>query len=143
MFFSKRHGNANRCMFNGGLDAPAEETVTLANLHKLLSKESFILSYAYNADENGLYWHLLPEYIQALKHGKSTPCRKINQQNNFGATVVLMPVTVDNSHHPRAGKDIMYELLVPYFHSKRASSQCYYFMIGFYTICAFCQKTSD
>jgi hypothetical protein len=44
----------------------------LAELHKLLNEESFILLYAYNADENGLYWHPLPQNIQAFKHGKST-----------------------------------------------------------------------
>jgi hypothetical protein len=42
----------------------------------------------------------------------------------------LTPVTFDNSHHPRAPKDIMNEFPVLYFHSKRASSQHYYFVIG-------------
>jgi len=57
------------------------------NLLQLLKEESFILTYAYYADGNGLYWHPLPEDIQALKHGKSTPGTKIKQHKNFSATV--------------------------------------------------------
>jgi hypothetical protein len=57
------------------------------NLLQLLKKESFSLSYAYYADENGLYWHPLPGNIQALQHGKSTLGTKIKQQKDFSATV--------------------------------------------------------
>ena len=137
--FRRRYGLFNSVIRGeaGDADVAAVEPFRL-KLRDLIAKEGLVNAQLYNADETGLYWRSMPKNSQVRSGEEQTRGKKASKERlsalvgaNADGTHRLKLVIVGKSRAPRAIKDIMQDLPVIYFNSKKAWFNCAIFLEWF------------
>ena len=119
--FRQRHG-----MFHGEAGSARQDAVGpfREELNRIINSEGLLLSQVYNFDETALFWRALPTSTQVFGRTTQAKGRKLDKSRisvlvgaNADGSHRLPPVVCGKSARPRAIKDCMATLPIPYHSS--------------------------
>lgn len=139
--FRNRHGMVKTVIHSEAASAPTEVVETFrTGLNDVIKKEGFLHSQVYNAVETCLFWRSLPRNTRAFKRETALHGHKLNKERfsvlccaNADGMHRLQLAVVGRSARPRDLEDIMRQLPVHYYNSKKAWFNLHIFSNWFFT----------